>query len=489
MRPYKRTPSKPFKSRKGKSSFKDMSGISSSQRNNSMGPKSKKTRSPFNSQVKSRQSRIHISTMTESNRKFMSTRKSKNLMKKKVETEIETLYDPMIYSSMLYKYHNNTVSKVGSKMKMMKKNMKKDIKQHSEKKDSKIFSHSRSARKRKKQVQQFIQRTMYNRLARDRINKQKNIINGKFETFRKIPENKKIPHRARGKSSIYETIKRMDRCSNEKTSRGPFKKFNLVNRPNLSIKKAKLLRDISESATLKDKSRRKFLNSREVLKKKRKARIVISQNKRKNKIIRGRSVKEESSKQFLKRKISNFTNERQINFHNKLKKMRNNVQKEYDISLKNPRIALYKFQDSYYNNSNAKSFYNGRKSKLKTSTFDSRVSNDTIKLGVLKHSKSRNIPEALVETTRFSSLAMNQNLNNYRTNKKLIENSSVKKDINQLLLDELQQSKSQNMKFAEIINQLQTQIKMLKNDKSNHFSFKNLSDRSQNRSPIADAKL
>jgi hypothetical protein len=337
--------------------------------------------------------------------------------------------DPLVYSSVLYKYHSNTASKISSRMNKITKNLKMSLKENSKKKSKEIYNRSKSYLKAKK-----IKSVKF---TNKKMNVNQNTLTGQFETFRKIQKEspKKTLHVAE-----LNMLKRSERKS--------------LNKPTKMTKK--ISRSLKQRVTPTKKQTLKFnsmmTNNSHIKFKAKPSRTVTS------------STKSPPHDSFVNH-IENYVQTCQQGFNKRMQRLSSNAQKEYAMKLQKPHMFLSKHK---------------RKTK-QISTKDplSKFSNDTIEINrVPANSRSLNKQymlqqNELIETNRVSP-------NHKKSSNK------THRDLNEKLLKELQHSQMQNLQFAEIISELQHQIKLLKKEKKNTFSFKNLSDRSQSRSPTAN---
>jgi hypothetical protein len=395
-------------------------------------PKLKRCVSPFKKK--------RIKTGKKQNRKDLTSpySRSRNLSNQKVSKDLFQ-YDPMAYSSVMYKYHNTTAKKVNMKISQIRRNMMYDIKKQSEIKNHELCSLSKSAHK-KKQKKKMMSRdqNFRNGVSIKKMKKKQDNIMTKFETFRKKNDSEQSN---RIKGSIYETIKKTSKKIKNINTLDRMRSRNQKNRRNYSL----------TNKIPKGSAHSKF---------KKKRRNISSNMKKLNNIKHFKKItnpykpnlnyKSKFPKNIIVNTAKSF-------FKHKPRDIKIKVQKEYNLQThKNPK------------NSNAnfiKSRYNSQVNHKKQTFYSSTKSNETLKIEAIENSLNVNL-DSLTETMRNKSdLEFNEN----RTS-----------NINQQLLEELKLSQMQNMKFTEIINDLQVQIEQLKKNQMTNFSFKNLSNRNLN---------
>lgn len=356
-------------------------------------------------------------------------------------------HEPVIYSSVMYKYHNDTAKKVNMRISQIKKNLMCDIKKHSEKKSRRMKSLSKSLKKKETQAERVPDQALTLKPSR----KMHEEVLAKFETFRKQSGSEKSD---RQKESIYQTIR----------------------------KASQKIREFNQLGGLKPKPERKRRNYSSVSKissklrgsKKKKVRRNVSNNRKHFGSVGGykamfgqRGVQAGPPNRFYNSKAF-VVNKTKSFFKQRPREIKIKVEKEYNLDSRktqNRNSMRLKYLRAKYQSKDK-----GSRKKIYTSA----KSNETLKIEAIANSLNVNL-DSLTETIR---------------NKSDFENSSSldnTREINKQLLEELKLSQMQNAKFSQIILDLQEQIKELKKGKSNHFSFKNLSSKESSFNPTVES--
>ena len=382
-------------------------------------------------------------------KRYMTPVKTKNMyqntktkLNRDSETKIKTnmipkeifIHDRMIYSSVIYKYQNQTAKKVGSQMLKVRRDILSDIKQHSCRNQSHIESLSKSVKKyRKKKTNKL---GLLNNKYKHNERKKNKTIQNDFETFRILDNKKESQEHKEG--TIYDIIQ------------------NEQNKPQ-NIKKS----DLRTKLKMKKKNR-----NYSVLKKK-------LQIKKKYTPLKSKRINRNKSLYLTNPKISSYKSRtpkiknnseyisRNSHFKSDIRKKKRNlingigVNREYNLNLIKTRKQFKSINIERQGNA-----CDGKKNMSKRDT-----SKDTLKINQMTKSMNMNI-DSKNDTKR-------QTCNTEIP----IETPSID-TINLLLLKELRESQLQNQQFSEVIKELQKQIEILKNNNQKQsFSFKKLSER------------
>jgi hypothetical protein len=395
-----------------------------------------------------KQKRKDLSTSYTKNKNF----NNRNLSNQKIKKDV-LFHDPMVYSSVMYKYHNNTAKKVNLKISQIRKNIMSDVKRHNEKKKQEMSSLSKSVKKKATKKRAVLSREKHfskKSISISQIKKRQEDIMTKFETFRKKSETESSN---RIKGSIYETIKKASKKIKNINTLNSEKNGDKKNRRNYSLSNKMNIQKSSFSQNTKNR------------------RNISSNNKRLNVL---RNYKKRNFKPHLDFKKNYFNSKKfVINtaksfFKHKPRDIKIKVQNEYNLETKKTRKNPKKSQNYI------KPIYNNQKSQSKQTFYSLTKSNETLKIEAIANSLNVNL-DSLTETMRNKSdLEFRGSIN---------QSSNVNKQ----LLEELKLSQMQNLKFTEIINNLQLQIEQLKKSQMSNFSFKNLSNRDSGFNPTVES--
>jgi hypothetical protein len=387
--------------------------------------KRKRILSPFKSKNKSRTKRNIKKKM------FAQGNISNKNIKQMIPRDV-FYHDPMIYSSVLYKYNNKTASKVGSKMNQLRKNILTEIKTHSHEKKGVLPSYSRSLKKHRES----------SRWKKPNYLSSKKSIRLKPRVSTKVA---KESHDKQQKDSIFQIIKGINKSPKTKKIRNTSPFATLKKNRNYSSSKNK--KRLRSKASMENKKSVKNYSLN-----------LITPNKVK---VLDKKMRSGSFQNFFGQKIK------------KKKKFKHNpggrpctsgmilpkVHREYDLdqirSKKNIITKINKKMDKL------KEKFCIDPYKYKPNYFDMRNHKDTLK----KNKQQTPININLDQIERSSS-------KDSRLDSITLKEST--EELNKRLLSELKESQLKNALFAEMINDLKNQIQHLKGNKLQSFSFKNL---------------
>lgn len=437
MKSYSKIKSIILKSSKNTPTSKRVSSIRSKTKANK-NPKNRSQHSPFK--------KINIKDIDPIKRaENSSSKKLLDFVKKNCKKENP---GEMVYSSVMYQYKNDTAKKVNKQIFHLKKSLLFEAKNQAKKKRGLASSISKSLRKKTKRNTNMKRSVILNDRVSVKLVKPRTpekLL--KFETFRKKtdPENSSNNR----SSTAYETIRKETPSKYHAAMSSFSKKGGVKNKRNYSLTQELKKENLR---TLKRGFQRASSNHNgnfSVLKTKLKKNNLLLVNMKKN-YCKAPSF-------FVKKK-------KKINS----KKKSFIVQKEYNLpkykKLMVPSVGLNFFHS---NNKNSKGTH------FASHSYKWTKSNETLKMEVPQRSTTK--LDSLTETMRNKS------------DLSPLDSLPGSSDINKQLLEELRQSQLQNLKFTEIINELQKQIKNLKKDQIRNFSFKNLSAANTERNPTVES--
>lgn len=343
-------------------------------------------------------------------------------------------HDPMVYSSVIYKYHNNNAQKVGTKMSQLRRAILSDIKTHSQEKRAHLPSFSRSLKK-------FKQNTPWKRTYGFQSRRPK--PNVRASARPKALQQPKFQSSTKG--SVYEIIKTMDKT--------PPKHRPWKMNPLLSGQKKRNFSSSKKASSIKSK---------------------YSFEERSGKKNYSLNLLKKSPLKSLKKKSSSGTNF----FGPNLKKKK--------AKLRVPSLPLGKMKSKVHQEYNFSRFDLNRRYKKVFSKYAKRNLKKPV---TLKPSFSGSIDEKSEKHPEPHKI--NINLDQIRSSKNDSEERNgiqeFSEGVQESLLTQLKESQKKNDMFMEIISDLRHQIKQLKGQKLQSFSFKNLSHNKAKGSPTPES--
>ena len=338
------------------------------------------------------------------------------------QTQPDSFKDPTIYSSAIYNYHNKMSQKVASRVSRLKRKLRDEILEHSASQGSRLYSASKSASKRSRMNAKLVRKLVSNK-RQDK--KKSDLIPGHFETFR--GQKAKQPE-------IFWTEEKSFAMGGMGTQKRRYEGWR--KNGSIEVKKNFTQKRRANRATYRTPSRRIKNHSKSP--QKRLGSIKKPQLQTSNVHKKPRT----KSKIKNKEKKLRFSKVRKSWTGAKAKNSSYKVAKEYALGRKTSTGIKNFLKGRYRKNRMDSRDRNGSRKKI----FDSRVSNETIK----QNGFNRKTFKSHTSQSERTNLGM----------------SDEQRQFNLILMQQLQAAQSQNQKYAEMILELQGQIRLLMTQKA-----------------------